>query len=50
MNKLFYNLFIILAMAIVPGLVYNGENLAALLGTGFLVLIGVGYIVNLKKN
>ena len=50
MNKLFYSLFIVLAMMILPRFVYNGGNMAALLGVGYVILIIIGYFANLKKN
>ena len=50
MNKLFYNLFIIATILIMPGLVYNGGNLTMLFGAGFVVLVIIGYFVKLKKE
>ncbi len=50
MNKTIYILFIIFASAALTRLIYNGGNFITLLGLGYIALIAVGYVVNLKKD
>lgn len=50
MNKTIYILFIIFASAALSRVLYNGGSLITLLGLGYIVLIAVGYVVNLKKD
>ncbi len=50
MNKTIYILFIIFACAALSRVLYNGGSLITLLGLGYIALIAVGYVVNLKKD
>ncbi len=50
MNKTIYILFIIFASAALSRVLYNGGSLITLLGLGYIALIAVGYVVNLKKD